>query len=212
MWERITWSRKQHSLNSLKWNTRTEILQYMAVWSADLINCGETCSRTEDAATGCFPFLYCWLFCGLLCLRPAFLYWGGIHRVASAVCAIWEQSIAHTDGRLLTGISLVGGWLQGWHQQVKSSLVQSNILTVFKQLPQLLTSWRRRWRRVSGQEFWPANSHPSWSLKDHKSDLCFLHVTRGPLSSVYTGFLTLGAAAGYSASWILHRPLPNSVN
>lgn len=128
MWERISWSRKQHSLNSLKWNTRTEILQYVAVWSADLINCGETCGRTEDAATGCFPFLYCWLFCGLLCLRPAFLYWGGIHRVASAVCAIWEQSIAHTDGRLLTGISLVGGWLQGWHQQVKSSLVQSNIL------------------------------------------------------------------------------------
>lgn len=73
--------------------------------------------------------------------------------MASAVCAIWEQSIAHTDGQLLTGISLVGGWLQGWHQQVKSSLVQSNILTVFKQLPQLLTSWRRHWRRVSGQEF-----------------------------------------------------------
>lgn len=123
VWARIAWPRKQHRLYSLKWNTRAETVQNVAVWTADLINCEEAHGRTEDPETGCFSFPYCWLFCGLPCLRLTLLYWEGTCRVASAACAIWEQSITDADGQLLTGISLVGGWLQGWHQQVKSSLV-----------------------------------------------------------------------------------------
>lgn len=47
-------------------------------------------------------------------------------------------------------------------------------------------------------------------VKDHKSDLYFLHLTRGPLSSVYTGFLTLALlldpppSSTQSNQWHIH--------
>lgn len=124
VWERIACSRKQHRFNSLKLNTRAETLQNVAVWSADLINCEEACGKTENPETGCFSFFYCWLFCGLPCLRPTLLYWGGttVWQVLSLQSGSRILPFAWANGQLLTGISLVRGWLQGWRQQVKSSL------------------------------------------------------------------------------------------
>lgn len=59
--------------------------------------------------------------------------------MASAVYASWEQRIGNANGRLLTGISLPGGWLRRWHRQVTVQFVQSNTTPLLKMLPWLLT-------------------------------------------------------------------------
>lgn len=79
-------------------------------------NCG---ARNRLFLFSAADWFVLWLLSGL------FLYWVGIHRVASPISAAWEQRISYAAGQLLTGMSLPGGWLRGCRRQVTVQSIQS---------------------------------------------------------------------------------------
>lgn len=108
-------------IDSAAWNGAPE-LKLCRMWQCDLLISLAERGMWQDRGSRDRLFLYFLLLIvlwfALPCLRSPLLYWGGTHRVAIAVCAIWEQSIYSCSwsapdwhllgGRLAPGLAPAG--------------------------------------------------------------------------------------------------------
>lgn len=163
------------------------------VWS---VICGKACGRTEDPGTGCFSFLCCWLFCGLPCLRPALLVLRRdppcgkfcLCNLGAENCSCrWSAPNWYLlDGRVAPGVALAG--------EVQSSPVwypdsSQTAATAADFVEEALETWL--WSRILTCKLSPLvifERPQKWPL--HSA------CDKRPLSSVCTGYLTLGTASG----------------
>lgn len=142
-----------------------------------VLNCGEACGGTVETEIGSVSFsaadwFVLWLISSLFNERSTM--W-------QALSIQSGSRVSYAVSQLLTGASLPGEWLRGWHWQVTVQSVQQNSLAL------LDSYWLPGGNTGPGDVSWSGiltcKLSPWWSSEGPQSGFCFLHVTSRPLSS-----------------------------